>query len=302
MVVRTHYRWLALAVSVALSLSAGRAAAQCIGDCNGDGATTAGELQKVISIIIFCPCDPPLIGGKATGCDAIPGADKGCTAADGNDNECLTAGELGLIISNNINFPSGCPLQAPTPTPSDTPTATEMPGTETPTPPPTNTPSPTATATATPVCGDGVLGTGETCAQCAADCVVQACTATTPLNTFRVDFGNAGGRQVLSTRILVAYHSARLSLRGINNDATVRQQFKGTPSNSVLSVTDLGYAADVTVTRAQGFVNNAQLFTVDFDSCQGAAAPALTDLSCTVLECSGQTGMIANCRCTIRNP
>lgn len=105
-------------------------AAVCVGDCNNNGAVTAGELTKIISIINLCD-------GAAAGCAAVPGSDKQCTNADRNGNGVISAGELTLIIQNINTFASGC---APDAGPTATPTNVQ------PTVPPTTAP-PTATPT-----------------------------------------------------------------------------------------------------------------------------------------------------------
>jgi len=153
-----------------LTVLAGPAQAQCPGDCNGNGMVSPGENQKVISIILLCPCTTG-IGGEAAGCAAIPGTDKQCTSADRSTpgggqvpNGCISAGELQAIISNVINFETGCPPGA---VPTSTPTTPAAVSTSTPTntpintvtftlPPgdtatPTNTPANTATPTNTPI-------------------------------------------------------------------------------------------------------------------------------------------------------
>ncbi|MFQ5668143.1 MAG: hypothetical protein ACE5I7_17145, partial [Candidatus Binatia bacterium] len=141
---------LGLVLAIGLFLC-GRATAQpCLGDCNGNGAVTAGELTKVIAVILQC-------GGVADGCASVSG---GCVNADKNGNGTITAGELTNIIFDILNFPTGCPVV------EGTPTNTVPPATNTPTRTPTVPPPPTATDTPMPqaaVCGDGVVQTGEDC-------------------------------------------------------------------------------------------------------------------------------------------
>lgn len=72
---------------VVLVLGVRAATAACVGDRNNNGSVTASELTKVISIINLCD-------EMATGCAAIPGADKQCTNADRNANGVIAAGEL----------------------------------------------------------------------------------------------------------------------------------------------------------------------------------------------------------------
>ena len=72
----------------------------CVGDCNNDGRVTAGEVTKIIAVILQC-------GGTASGCPGVPG---GCANADKNRNGIISAGELTNIISDVLQFPLGCPI------------------------------------------------------------------------------------------------------------------------------------------------------------------------------------------------
>ncbi|MFQ5668568.1 MAG: hypothetical protein ACE5I7_19355 [Candidatus Binatia bacterium] len=141
---------LGLVLGIGLFLC-GRASAQpCVGDCNGNGAVTAGELTKVIAVILQC-------GGVADGCASVSG---GCVNADKNGNGTITAGELTNIIFDILTFATGCPATG------ETPTNTVPPATNTPTRTPTAVPSPTATDTPMPaaaVCGDAIVEAGEDC-------------------------------------------------------------------------------------------------------------------------------------------
>ena len=138
-------------------LLGGRANAQCLGDCNGDGTVGAGELNKAIAIILNC-------SSMAAGCAAIPGTDKQCTAADKNGNGKIDAGELNNIIFNILNFPpKGCPATSPTATRTQGVAATNTP-TRTFTVAPSSTPTATATGGA-PVCGNEKVEGDEECDQ-----------------------------------------------------------------------------------------------------------------------------------------
>lgn len=137
-----------------------RADAQCLGDCNGDGKVTSGELTKITAVTINC------LPASATGCAAVLG---GCPAADKNGNGLISAGELTNIISNILNFvPGGCP---PGGSPTATKTAAQPTNTATPAATNTSQPSATATRTASPtpthveaaVCGDGAKTGSEEC-------------------------------------------------------------------------------------------------------------------------------------------
>jgi Tol biopolymer transport system component len=128
--------WLALVLACAYP---SRVGAQCLsgsppccfGDCNGNGVVSAGDLTKVIAIILNCP------NRDASGCAAAPG---GCINADkpnalGMRDGRISAGELTLLISNIVKLPEsgGCPPAAtptsgvPSSTPTTSPTVTPSP-------------------------------------------------------------------------------------------------------------------------------------------------------------------------------
>jgi len=140
---RIFVRTMLLVLVVGLSWSA-RANAQCtggfptccLGDCNGNGTLSAGDLTKVITTIINC-------NRVAAGCATVTG---GCLNADKNHDGVISAGELTNIIFNITNSPNGCPVVA-TATPTNTvPLAT-----------------PTASATVAAVCGNGIVEGSEGC-------------------------------------------------------------------------------------------------------------------------------------------
>jgi hypothetical protein len=163
---------LAIAAVLGLvALTARVVPAACVGDCNGNGSVTAGELTKIISIINLCD-------GAAAGCAAIPGADQQCTNADKNGNGVISAGELTETISDIINFASGCPPESATPTP----TLTQQP-----------TPSPTATTGGVPL-GTRVFSLGASSGFFSS--LVPSLKAGTPAGTLMLNAGpkNASGQ------------------------------------------------------------------------------------------------------------
>lgn len=90
-------------VSHAFFASLGRA--QCVGDCNGNGEVTVGEILTMVDIAL----------GSAQPAD--------CTRGDLNLDENITVDEILAAVNNALN---GCPTQG-TPTPISTPTATSVP-------------------------------------------------------------------------------------------------------------------------------------------------------------------------------
>jgi hypothetical protein len=287
-----------LLLGVLVWFPAGHAWAQCLGDCDNSGTIGSGDLTKIIAIMNYCPCSGAAIGGAPDGCDAIPGSDKQCVNTDRDGNNCITAGELTGVIADRINFPDGC---SAIPTPTNTPTATEAAvPTATATTHPTSTSTATATATAasSAVCGNGVIEAGETCATCAVDCTAHSCTATTPVRTVKVNLTIPPDETVSGLTLLVGYKSGTVSLPGTGAASTVGSRIKNKPSNIIFAFNDLDYALRTVLSRSAGF-SSGQLYTIDFDSCQGAAAVTIENFGCTVEGCSNTFGTVTGCSCSV---
>jgi hypothetical protein len=102
-------------VLASLTLTASGAAAQCCGDCNGDGEVTINELITAVN-------------NALQGCGS---AAQCCGDCDGDGQ--VTINELITAVSNALQ---GCAAPTPTPTKGHSPTPTKRP-TKTPTPVPT---------------------------------------------------------------------------------------------------------------------------------------------------------------------
>ena len=191
--------------------------------------------------------------------------------------------------------PSIAPTFTATPTATDTPTGGEA--TETPT---AGTPSPTPTPTMAAVCGNGILEAGETCTSCPADCTVLACTATPPIQTFRINFQAPEGSAPSAVSALVGYRSDRVSLPGSGGSPSSR--VKNRPTGTSQLVNDLNYAVRVLIQGQSGVtIPDGRLFTIDFDSCQGAMSVTPADFGCQVESCGSSFGPIAGCSCVVVN-
>lgn len=196
--------------------------------------------------------------------------------------KCQLVGRAAGTLSCNSECQldvSGCgPLLLPTPTP------------------PLMTPTATATPTPVSVCGDGLLEDMETCDTCAADCVVRACSAGPPQDTVAVNVALPSSPNVAHLTLRLAYRSDIVSLPGSGTAATVKARVKNLPSNSLFAVNDLDYALRVAVQHSP--IVSGQLFTVDFDTCNGAAPGGAADFACVVEECSDALG----CTCDASLP
>jgi hypothetical protein len=136
------------------------------------------------------------------------------------------------------------------------------------------------------VCGNGFLEPGERCTSCPADCLIGACTATTPLRTFAVNYSASAGQDVTGITVRLGYRSTLVSLPGSGSASTVAARVKNKPANAIATVYDFNYALRVVLSRSSPPFPAGRLFTVDFDSCSGAAAPSASDFGCTVEGCA----------------
>jgi len=215
-----------------------------------------------------------LIAGVRIALDEEPVAT--CPAADSNRDGHVAIAELVSAVGAAL---AGCPPTSPaTASPTFTATPTQ----------------PTAASTPNR-CGDGVLGAGETCETCAVDCQVLACVPAPPSQTFRVAFSVPGSVPVTRATVLVGYRSDRLSLP---EDAASRVGDR--QSGIAALVTDLDYGVRVILNTHPGTsVSSGQLFTIDFDSCQGAPPALPTDFGCQVESCDTLFEHIEGCECFV---
>ena len=199
--------------------------------------------------------------------------------------------------------PSSTATASPTATAPDatvTPSATdgEM---STATPTATFTPTTVPTGPAA-VCGNGFLEPGETCAGCPPDCVVGQCTATATTATFQITFQGALGTTPITATTLVGYRGDHVSLPGTGTAVSVRQRVTFPPPlPNTIAINDLDYAVRVVVGRTAG-LSGGLLYSIKFDTCQGAPAVTAADFACTMEACAGPGGAINGCTCNVTAP
>ena len=133
--IRRPLLWAAvLTLGAAAALSSTRAAALCVGDCDGDGVVTIAEAQACVNLANNLPA--PV-----------------CAAADQNHDGHVDANEVDACIQGFLDSTT-CPQVTPAATstiPANTPVPTNTHPANTNTPVPTNTRTPVATSTNTPV-------------------------------------------------------------------------------------------------------------------------------------------------------
>ncbi|MBX3028477.1 hypothetical protein KF840_26585 [bacterium] len=158
-----------------------------------------------------------------------------------------------------------------------------------------------ASATPRSACGDHLLGADETCDTCAADCQPFPCERT-GRRTVTVDLTpQSGFESVGAVTVLVTARQNVLGLPGEKDAPSVRARVKPRQADAQVFVNDLGYGLRVVVSR-QGGLPAGPLLDVELDTCAGAPAPQLGDLSCRVEACAEGGGRLRGCTCAVALP
>ncbi len=275
----------AILLATALCLSPAPAAAQCAGDCNGDGSVAINELIVGVNI--------------ALGSQAV----STCAAFDGNGDGSVSIAELILAVNNALG---GCNATTPTATPTVPPTATPTGGGE---------PCPvTPTPTIPPLCGNGVpdAEAGETCDDgntldgdsCPSNCQIANCVASGDTVTVDVMWTtDSAGLVLTGAGFFLNYPDGVVALPGIGQDAVVNARFSSNDFSATAN--DLDYAVRTILFENSGAgVGPGTLTTIEFDLCQGAAPPTACDFTCTIEGASdpdfNEVGDQVECRVVVR--
>ena len=147
-------------------------------------------------------------------------------------------------------------------------------------------------------CGNKLLDAGESCTQCPGDCTAQPCQPAKSGIVFAVEFTPPAAPDVSTALLRIGYRTDRISLPGSGGEKSVQSRIKRVADTAMLVPNDLDYALRLVVGRPGG-IPAGRLLTIEFDRCQGAAAPAPSDLSCEVETCASSTGAVDTCRCQI---
>lgn len=147
-------------------------------------------------------------------------------------------------------------------------------------------------------CGDHLLDAGETCDGCPDDCKAAPCpvSASDKPVRFAVEWAPPAGQTASSLTLTVAYRSSRIGLPG--SGAAPQIRLEKAPANAIVLLNDLDYAVKVVLTKS-GTIEPGQVFTLAFDRCESAPAPAASDFSCQVAGCATAAGDIQDCSCRI---
>ncbi len=248
--VQTWLPTLLLTLCVAAPL---QSAAQCVGDCHGDGAVTVDEIVTGVNIAL----------GSAPVSN--------CPAFDADGSGEVTINELVRAVSFALDV---CPA-ATTPTPRATPTP---PG-----------PSPTPY----PGCGDGTVDVvaGEVCDDgntvdtdaCPATCRIAPCDASGSTVAVDVQVTAPAGSALAGATVFVRYPDAQVRLPGRANDASVQERILNLPDNAFSTPNDLDHALRIVILSPDASPFPAgRLFTAQFDRCADTPAPGSGDFVCIV--------------------
>jgi hypothetical protein len=150
-------------------------------------------------------------------------------------------------------------------------------------------------------CGDGLLGAGETCESCPADCQPSTCK-TKGRRTVTVELTPQSGFETVgAVTILLSYRKGTLSLPGEKNAPAAKARVKARQAKAQVFVNDLGYALRAVVSSQEG-LPAGPLLDVTLDTCSDAAAAQLADLSCRVESCAQGGGRLRECACGVSLP
>jgi hypothetical protein len=269
---------------LALALPIG-AAAQCVGDCDGNGRVAVNELVLGTNI-------------------ALERAQLSqCPVFDMSGNGSVEVNELVLGVNNALReCPAGTsPTPTQTVTPSVTSTAT------------LSGPTPTPTATNTPIegCGNGEtdFDLGETCDDgnnaegpgdnCPANCRIATCTASDEQIDVDVNFAPPSGVDLAGVQVFLRYPEGLVRIPGRGNATQVLDRFSNLNDIASYSINDQDYGASVLAFTTGETITPGRLFTTTFDRCSEAPAPTADDFGCRVTDASPPT---AGVTCSVTVP
>jgi hypothetical protein len=161
--------------------------------------------------------------------------------------------------------------------------------------------APAANPPVAATCGDGLLGSDETCESCPADCQPTTCKTKGRRKVIVELTPQNGYDTVGAVTVLLAYRKGVLSLPGEKDAPAVRARVKARQKTAQTFVNDLGYALRVVASSKDG-LPAGPLLDVELDTCAGAPAAKADDLSCRVESCAQGGGRLRSCGCSVSLP
>lgn len=104
----------------------------------------------------------------------------------------------------------------------------------------------------------------------------------------------------LSTVVFdIDYPEKQVALPGSRNNPSVSERLSGAPGIATIAMNDKDDSVRVVVTASAALPTSKRLFALEFDVCQGAAAPTAADYACTIGGCVAMTAPIEGCVCSL---
>jgi len=178
----------------------------------------------------------------------------------------------------------------------------------------TTTTASTTTSTTEPatLCGNCNIDPGETCDDCNTldgdacphDCRIESCTPVAgSSHIFSVSFAPPAGIQLQGITVLVDYPEGQVSIPGSGGTPSVKSSIVNLPAGVFAQPNDLDYALRELVAASSGSLAPGPLFGINFQDCQGAAAPTASDFACTVEDASDEFGNpVSGVTCSVSGP
>jgi len=160
------------------------------------------------------------------------------------------------------------------------------------------------------VCGNGRIEVGETCDDgntkdgdsCPSNCRIEPCAETTGTRRFAVFLDGRAETEVQGVTVFVRYPEGKISIPSGGSDDPVRTSIADTPPDLLQVPNDLDYGLREVMVGTKPF-HPGRLFTIQFRDCQGATAPAASELHCTVEDAADSSGgPVRDLSCSVRSP
>ena len=160
------------------------------------------------------------------------------------------------------------------------------------------------------VCGNGKIEPGETCDDgntkdgdsCPSNCRIEKCTETSNTRRFTVFLEGPAETDVQGVSIFVRYPETKIAIPSGGSDDPVKRSIVDTPPEILQVPNDLDYGLREVIVGTKPF-HPGRLFTIQFRDCEGATAPAASELHCSVEDASDPVGaQIHDLQCSVRNP
>ena len=115
----------------------------------------------------------------------------------------------------------------------------------------------------------------------------------------RINFAVPAGKDLSSALVYLRYPDGVVRIPGSGNDGSVLERIN-VPSFAALTPNDLNYGLNIFLSLIGDIIVPPELFTVQFDRCTGAPAPASTQFLCVMLEASDiNQSPISGATCTV---